>query len=132
MCLLKWEIEMSVEIFFKPIKVWYTIQYVFPVWALTVHSRKTLITIKDLEQLKSNYAHSIPLKYITSNITAGERIPNFNSSNIHGDSAASPWAVQLPQDGTYTWPLTLNGEEELHLGGFYVWLDGLTAYIAPW
>lgn len=90
-----------------------------------------LSTIKDSEQIYTNFANAYPLRYITSQITLGEKVPDYLASNIHSDSAAAPWPVQIPQDGTYTWPLSLDGGNEQHLGGFIINLDGLIGYIAP-
>lgn len=96
---------------------------------ITTDKKLLISTIKDSEQIYSSFANAYPLRYITSQITAGERVPDYLTSNIHSDSAASPWSVELPQDGGYIWPLTLDGANEEHLGGFNIQLDGLTAYI---
>lgn len=98
---------------------------------ITPDKRLIAVVIKDSEQTYSGYATAYPLRYITSQITIGEKVPDYLASNIHSDSAASPWNVQLPQDGSLTWPLTLDGGDESHLGGFQIILDGLVAFIAP-
>jgi hypothetical protein len=96
---------------------------------ITSDKKLILTTIKDSEQIFTNYTKSHGLRYITSMVTSGERVPDFLASNIFSDSAASPWPVALPQDGSYTWPVTVNGANEEHLGGFNIILDGLIAYV---
>jgi hypothetical protein len=96
---------------------------------ITNNGRLLITTIKDSEQIYGTYANAYPLRYITSQITAGEKVPDYLASNIHSDSAASPWSVQLPQDSSYVWPLTLDASDETHIGGFNISLDGLMAYI---
>jgi hypothetical protein len=93
--------------------------------------RLIIVVIKDSEQTYSGYTTSYPLRYITSQITAGEKVPDYLLSNVHSESAAAPWSVDLPQAGTEVWPLTLDGGDESHLGGFIIELDGLSAFIAP-
>lgn len=97
--------------------------------SITSAGKLLVTTIKDSEQIYGTYANAYPLRYITSQITAGEKVPDYLASNIHSDSAASPWSVQLPQDSSYVWPLTLDAADETHIGGFNIILDGLMAYI---
>lgn len=94
-----------------------------------------LTTVKDMEEstiISGNYLSS-PLRYITSNVTSGEYIPdalNANSSLHSLPTVSATNNVQL-EAGTYQWPITCDAGQEHDLGGFVFTLDGLMSYIAP-
>ena len=77
------------------------------------------------------------LRYITSNVRAGEFVPNFanTDTDIHNlpASGSSPLIAEsgFPTTGgtDATWPITCDAAEEDQIGGFYATLEGLTAFI---
>jgi hypothetical protein len=112
-----------------------------------------IAVLKDLEitSTRTNAANvgSSHLRYITSNVTAGEKVPDFTStqSTVH----SSPFSgnvntVTLPAPlapdtqylnnltasyNTFTYPFTCDAGLESQIGGFVVILDGLIAYVDP-
>ena len=112
-----------------------------------------IAVLKDLEitSTRANAANigSSHLRYITSNVTAGEKVPNFSSSQstVHSSPfSGSVNAVSLPAPlapdtqylnnlttlyNTFTYPFTCDAGLESQIGGFGVILDGLIAYVDP-
>ena len=89
------------------------------------------------------------LRYITSNVVAGDQVPNFisASSTIHyGTSSGLLRTIALPaplapdtqfinilntEYNTFSYPFNCDAGDEEQIGGFAVRLDGLTAYLDP-
>jgi hypothetical protein len=109
--------------------------------------------LKDLEltNTRTNPGNigTSPLRYITSNVTAGEKVPDYTStqSTIHSSPfSGSVNAVTLPAPlapdtqylnnltvpyNTFTYPFSCDAGLETQIGGFAFALDGLIAYLDP-
>jgi hypothetical protein len=84
-------------------------------------------TVQNPAQLGSSH-----LRYITSNVRAGEKVPNFLSNNttIHNDPSTGVQALNVDFN-TFEYPFDCNAGLETEIGGFAVRLDGLIAYVDP-
>jgi len=84
-------------------------------------------TVQDPAQLGSSH-----LRYITSNVRAGEKVPNFlsNNTNIHNDPASGIQVLNVDYN-TFEYPFDCNAGLESEIGGFAFRLDGLIAYVDP-
>lgn len=109
--------------------------------------------LKDLEitSTRSDAGNigTTPLRYITSNVTVGEKVPNYISaqSTIHSSPfTGSVNTVALPAPlapdtqylnnlsvayNTFTYPFSCDAGLESQIGGFTFSLDGLVAYVDP-
>ena len=105
-------------------------------------------TVQNPAQLGSSH-----LRYITSNVTAGEKVPNFLNANtaIHSSpnsGSVTTTTVPLPpplapdtqyqtlnnlnvEYNTFTYPFNCNAGDENQIGGFAFRIDGLIAYLDP-
>lgn len=106
-------------------------------FTVVITSAKKLVigTLKDQEltasSASSNNIGTSSLRFITSTIVAGQNVPNYiNSSTIH--NAPGGAVYNLSTDGnTGVWPFTCDAGTETDIGGFFISLDGLTAFISP-
>ena len=120
---------------------------------ITNDKKLYIAVLKDLEitQTRSNAGNlgSSHLRYITSNVTAGEKVPNYISlsSTVHSSpSTGTVNTVTLPVPlapdtqylnnltvdyNTFTYPFSCNAGLETQIGGFVIYLDGLIAYLDP-
>lgn len=84
-------------------------------------------TVQNAAQLGSSH-----LRYITSNVVAGQKVPDFLSTNtnIHNDPASGvqPLSVDF---NTFSYPFDCDAGLETEIGGFVFRLDGLIAYVDP-
>jgi hypothetical protein len=90
-------------------------------------------TLKDLEITSTRpggWLGSSALRFITSNIRAGEFVPNYIDVNtdIHNAPANADFPLTSGTRNT-TWPLSCDAGEETDLGAFGFKIDGLIAYI---
>lgn len=106
--------------------------------SIGIYSDKRLYiaVLKDLEytstvQNAAQYGSS-HLRYITSNVRAGEKVPNFVSTNtnIHNNPASGTQPLNV-QFNTFEYPFDCDAGLETEIGGFAVKLDGLIAYVDP-
>jgi hypothetical protein len=73
-----------------------------------------------------------PLRLVTSNVRAGEYLPNYIASGSDIHNAPSNANFPLVSDTfNLTWPFTCNAGEEDQIGGFNFTLDGLVGYLEP-
>lgn len=78
-----------------------------------------------------------PLRYITSNIRAGEFIPNFANTDTDIQNLPAAGANNLVAESGFpdaagtdvTWPFSCDAAEQTQIGGFYATLEGLTAFV---
>jgi len=120
---------------------------------ITNDKKLYIAVLKDLE-LTSTRANpgnlgSSHLRYITSNVTAGEAVPNYISvsSTVHSSpSIGTVNLVSLPVPlapdtqylnnltvdyNSFTYPFSCNAGLETQIGGFVIYLDGFMTYIDP-
>lgn len=109
-------------------------------------------TIKDFEitATRASSIGSMPLRYITSKVNAGDAIPDLASASttIHGSATSgSTTTTTLPAplapdtqyinnlnvdySGSLVYPFSCDATLETQIGGFSFRIDGLTAFIAP-
>jgi len=74
------------------------------------------------------------LRFITSNVRSGESVPNYinSATDIHNFPAAGVNNLVGETDFggiDYTWPFTCDAGDSGNLGGFFVSIDGLTAFL---
>lgn len=73
-----------------------------------------------------------PLRLITSNVRAGEYLPNYIASGSDIHNAPSNANFNLSSDTfNLTWPFSCDAGNENQVGGFSFKLDGLIAYLDP-
>jgi hypothetical protein len=73
-----------------------------------------------------------PLRLITSNVRAGEYLPNYIGSGTDIHNAPSNANFPLLSDTfNLTWPFSCDAGNENQVGGFTFKLDGLIAYLSP-
>lgn len=104
------------------------------VGTISISSTKTLSisVLKDLEITNTRglgVVGNSPLRFITSNVRAGEYLPNYTNAATDLHNAPSNALFPL-QSETFnlTWPFSCDAGEEDQLGGFSFVLDGLIAY----
>lgn len=72
-----------------------------------------------------------PMRFITSNVRAGEYLPNYIGANTDIQNAPSNANFPLVSDTfNLTWPFSCDAGNENQIGGFVFRLDGLTAFIS--
>ena len=97
-------------------------------------------TLKDQEIPSSTgqlLVGASPLRYITSNIRAGEFIPNFANIDTDIQNLPAAGANNLVAESGFpdaagtdvTWPFSCDAAEQNQIGGFYATLEGLTAFV---
>lgn len=103
--------------------------------SISISSNKTLSisVLKDLEITNTRglgVTGNSPLRFITSNVRAGEYLPDYTNAGTDVHNAPSNALFPL-QSETFnlTWPFSCNAGEEDEVGGFSFILDGLIAYI---
>jgi hypothetical protein len=100
---------------------------------IITNDRKLAIsTVKDLESTSIVAAYlSSPLRYVTSNVRAGEFVPNVRDANsdIHTFPSASATHPVQVESSDEEWPFSCDAAEEGQIGGFTFSLDGLVAYV---
>jgi hypothetical protein len=78
------------------------------------------------------------LNYIISHVVSGENVPQFKTSSniIHSNPTPTPPTpytsdlnLDFPATGTY--PFSCNANDETEIGGFFMTITGLTAFISP-
>lgn len=100
---------------------------------LTADKKLYFACLKDIEITPTRgagFLGSSALRYITSNVRAGEYVPNH--IDVNTDIQNAPSNADFPlTSGTrnVTWPFTCDAGNETDLGAFAFRLDGLTAYI---
>jgi hypothetical protein len=73
-----------------------------------------------------------PLRLITSNVRAGEYLPNYIATGTDIHNAPSNANFPLVSDTfNLTWPFTCDAGNENQIGGFNFSIDGLVAYVDP-
>jgi hypothetical protein len=73
-----------------------------------------------------------PLRLITSNVRAGEYLPNYIGTGTDINNAPSNANFPVVSDTfNLTWPFSCDGGNENQVGGFQFKLDGLVAYLEP-
>ena len=102
---------------------------------ITSDKKLVISTLKDQELTatsgSSNNIGTSSLRFITSTIIVGDNVPNYiNTSTIHNAPSAAPY--NLSTDANIgVWPFSCDAGEETDIGGFFVSLDGLIAYVDP-
>ena len=80
----------------------------------------------------AGYQGNSPLRFITSNVRAGEYLPNYLGTGTDIHNAPSNANFPLVSDTfNATWPLSCDAGNENQVGGFNFKLDGLIAYLGP-
>jgi hypothetical protein len=106
------------------------------VFSVTLNANKTLTfsLLKDAEIIlgRSQVAGNSPLRFITSNVRAGEYLPDYlgTGSDIHNAPANANFPL-LSDTFNLTWPFSCDAGNEEQIGGFTIRLDGLIAYLNP-
>ena len=73
-----------------------------------------------------------PLRLVTSNVRAGEYLPNYIGTGTDIHNAPSNANFDLKSDTfNLTWPFSCDAGDENEIGGFYFVIDGLVAYVDP-
>jgi hypothetical protein len=73
-----------------------------------------------------------PLRLVTSNVRAGQYLPNYIGTGTDIHNAPSNANFPLVSDTfNLTWPFSCNAGNENQVGGFSFSIDGLTAYVDP-
>jgi hypothetical protein len=120
---------------------------------ITNDKKLYIAVLKDLEITNTRGSAgnlgSSHLRYITSNVTSGEHVPNFinaastvHSSPNNGLTNTVALPAPLAPDtqylnnlntnyNTFTYPFSCDAGNENQIGGFVVRLDGLIAYVDP-
>jgi len=120
---------------------------------ITSDKKLRIGVLKDLEltltRINAGNLGSSHLRYITSNVTSGEYVPNFinAASTVHSSpNTGLTNTVALPAPlapdtqylnnlntnyNTFTYPFSCDAGDESQIGGFTVRLDGLIAYVDP-
>ena len=103
--------------------------------SITLTKGLTVQVVHDIEITTtrgSGVQGNSPLRLVTSNVRAGEYLPNYiaTGSDIH--NAPSNANFPLVSDTfNLTWPFSCNAGEEDQIGGFSFTLDGLVGYLKP-
>jgi len=73
------------------------------------------------------------LNYIISHVISGESVPQFKTSTniVHSLAAGGTSDLNLDFPAAYTYPFTCNANDETEVGGFFLSITGLTAFISP-
>jgi len=73
-----------------------------------------------------------PLRLVTSNVRAGEYLPNYigTGTDIHNAPSNANFPL-LSDTFNLTWPFSCDAGDENEIGGFYFVIDGLVAYVDP-
>ena len=80
----------------------------------------------------SGYQGNSPLRLITSNVRAGEYLPNYLGTGTDIHNAPSNANFPMVSDTfNLTWPFSCDAGNENQIGGFSFKLDGLIAYLDP-
>ena len=102
---------------------------------ITATKGLTLQLVHDIEITTtrgSGVQGNSPLRLITSNVRAGEYLPNYIASGSDIHNAPSNANFPLVSDTfNLTWPFSCDGGNENQVGGFQFKLDGLIAYLDP-
>ena len=107
------------------------------VFAVSITATKGLQAqlLHDLEITSTRgtgYQGNSPLRLITSNVRAGEYLPNYLATGTDIHNAPSNANFPLISDTfNLTWPFSCDAGNENQVGGFSFKLDGLIAYLAP-
>ena len=97
---------------------------------------------KDAEEsfIQSNDAsyYTSPLNYLISNVVVNQKVPRFTNhtnnaplNKIHSNILSGLQNLQQFFETSQTYKYSCNAGTEEQVGGFYVKLDGLTAFLAP-
>lgn len=72
------------------------------------------------------------LNYIISNVTQGNKVTDFKSAvNVHDSSLSGNQTAEPFFKTTEEYPISINANDPNEIGGFFIVLDGLTAFIGP-
>ena len=73
------------------------------------------------------------LNYIISHVVSGESVPQFKTGTniVHSLAGGGTSDLNLDFPAAYTYPFTCNANDETEVGGFFVSITGLTAFISP-
>ena len=73
------------------------------------------------------------LNYIISHVVSGESVPQFKTGTniVHSLAAGGTSDLNLDFPAAYTYPFTCNANDETEVGGFFLSITGLTAFISP-
>jgi len=73
------------------------------------------------------------LNYIISHVTSGESVPQFKTGTniVHSLAGGGTSDLNLDFPAAYTYPFTCNANDETEVGGFFLSITGLTAFISP-
>jgi hypothetical protein len=73
-----------------------------------------------------------PLNYTVSNVTQGHQVTDFKSAiNVHDSVSSSNQDARPFFKSTEEYPITINANDPNEIGGFWIVIDGLTAFIGP-
>jgi hypothetical protein len=73
------------------------------------------------------------LNYIISHVVSGESVPQFKTGTniVHSLAGGGTSDLNLDFPAAYTYPFTCNANDETEVGGFFLSITGLTAFISP-
>lgn len=73
------------------------------------------------------------LNYIISHVTSGQSVPQFKTGTniVHSLAGGGTSDLNLDFPAAYTYPFTCNANDETEVGGFFLSITGLTAFISP-
>lgn len=93
--------------------------------------------VKNLEESfvnsSDNAFDTSHLNYIISHVRAGENVPKFSNANttVNSHAGAGTIPIDLEYTAGATYPFSCNANDEDEIGGFYLNLAGLTAFLDP-
>lgn len=101
--------------------------------SISSDKKLTLVTVKDLEQTSVVQASvGSPLRYLTSLVRIGEYVPVSADSGINLHSFIGPANTNNNAEfkiSNAKWEFNCDAANESEIGGFYILLDGLIAYL---
>ena len=94
------------------------------------------LDLEDIIPTAFDLIGSIPTRFITSNVRAGEYVPNYlnTSSELQSFATAGLQTIKTETDFSgvdYTYPFSCNASNQNQIGGFVVALDGISAFLTP-
>jgi hypothetical protein len=94
------------------------------------------LDLEDIVPTTNDLIGSIPTRLITSNVTAGEYVPNYlnASSELQSFATAGLQTLKTETDFSgvdYTYPFSCDASNQNQIGGFVIALDGISAFLTP-
>jgi hypothetical protein len=94
------------------------------------------VDLEDIPVTPTDLIGSIPLRLITSNVRAGQYVPNYlnTSSEINSFATSGLQTLKTETDFSavdYTYPFSCDASNQNQIGGFVFTLDGISAFLTP-